>query len=513
MAGLRSCARVVSVGATVLAAAAVGQAMGQAAPERVALTGARIIPITGPQIGSGTILVERGKIKAVGAEVEIPFDARVFDVSGKVVMPGMIDAHSSRGMDSPNENRPITPQLDAYDAIDPSQLYFEDQLRLGHTALHVIPGNNTVIGGVGRVVRPIGLTMDEMTIAPGAFLKLSISPRGGYDRMMQLAMLREAFAKLEDDLAKLAEKRYEEQRAEDDEPLDVGPAEATKRGVKLIRAEDLTDETRNLVRLTGGRVAVGEEVGDPLVGSLGAFVYCGSAMDVAPAIALAREHGFLDRLVLVLGGECYKAVDELKRAARPVVLPDELVYREEDPLTGEVRETFVPKVIADAGLLYSLVPGPGSSLPERMLTYQAARLVRAGISADEALRAITINPARALGLEDRLGSIEPGKDAHLVVLSGDPLEFSSVVERVFIDGIPAYNRETDVRIQRLLETPPLELDDAEGDETGASGGKDDEPADQADEPNEDSGRDRSDSEAPETQPATRPASAVGEAGA
>src|SRR5690606_30296916 len=105
--------------------------------------------------------------------------------------------------------------------------------------------------------------------------------------------------------------------------------EATKRGVKLIRAGDLTDETRNLVRLTGGRVAVGEEVGDPLVGPLGAFVYCGSAMDVAPAIALAREHGFFDRLVLVLGGECYKAVDELKRAARPVVLPDELVYREE----------------------------------------------------------------------------------------------------------------------------------------------------------------------------------------
>ena len=154
----------------------------------------------------------------------------------------------------------------------------------------------------------------------------------------------------------------------------------------------------------------------------------------------------------MVGGECYKAVEELKQAARPIVLPPQLLYRETSPLTGEVRETFVPKKFFYAELEFALVPGPDDSYAERMLTYQAARCVRHGIPRDVALRAITLTPAKMLGLQDRLGSIEPGKDAHLVVFSGDPLDFDSVVETVFIDGIPAYEREKDVRLQRLLST-------------------------------------------------------------
>lgn len=432
-----------------------GVVAAQVAPERVALTNVRIIPIVGDEIEQGTILIERGKIKAVGTDVEVPFDARVFDLAGKVVMPGLINVHTARGMDIPNENRPVTPQLDAYDAIDPSQLFFEDALRLGTTAIHVIPGNSTVIGGLGRVVRPIGLTLDEMTVAEGQFLKLSVSPRGGIGRMVQLALLREAFAKLKDDMAKLAERRYEEFRENKEKPLDVGPEEAARRGVKHIRLKDITDEDRNLLRLTGGRVVVDGVKGEPLFEPLGAFVYCQKAMDILPAVRVAKKHGFLERLVLVLGGECFKAIDELKAAARPVVLPPDLIYRETDPITGKVTETFVPKKIADAGLLFSIVPGPSDSLPERMLVYQAARCVRHGIARDVALRAITINPAKTLGLDEERGSIEVGKAGDLVVFSGDPLDFNSVVERVFINGVPAYNRATDIRIQRLLhpETP------------------------------------------------------------
>jgi imidazolonepropionase-like amidohydrolase len=421
-----------------------------APPEKVALIGGRIIPVVGEPIDKGTVLIERGKITAVGKDVDVPYDARVFDVSGKVVFPGMIDVHTWRGLDRPNEARPVTPHLDAYDALDPSQLFFEDALRLGVTAVHVIQANNTVIGGLGRVVRPIGLSVSEMTIAEGAFLKISITPRSGHERMLQMAMLRETFLELDDYLEKLAEKRYEEQLKEDKKEIEVGPAEARKRGVELIRGEDLDDQHRNLLRLVGGQVRVGEQDGAVLFKPLGAFVYCGSAMDVAHAVRLAEDNGFFDRLVLVLGGECFKAVGELKKAARPVVLPAELVYKETDPLTGEIRETFVPKKISEAGLLYAIVPGPDTSLAERMLNYQAARLVRHGVSRDEALRAITLNPAKVLGLDKRLGSIEPGKDAHLVVFSGDPLDFNSVVERVFIDGIPAYERAKDVRLKRLL---------------------------------------------------------------
>ncbi len=440
--------RMLTLGVALLAAAL--PAVGQVAPERVALTGVRILPISGPAIDKGTILIERGRIAAVGEDVEVPFDARVFELDGRTVMPGLIDVHTWRGMDQPNETRPVTPQLDVYDAIDPSQLFFEDSLRLGVTAIHVMPGDNTVVGGLGRVVRPIGRTLGEMTIAPGSFLKLAVAPKGGFDRMMQMSTLREAFAKLSDELGKLAEARYEEDRKEKDEPVDVVPDEARKRGVKLIRVEDLTDETRNLLRLTGGAVTVGDETGEPLLDPLGAFVHCARAMDVAPAIQIARDNGFFDRLVLVLGPECFKAIPELKKAARPVVLVGDLTHRETDPLTGKVRETFVPRKYADAGLMFSLLPGPSSSLPERMLTYQAARCVRGGVGRDVALRAITSHPAETLGLGDQLGSIEVGRAAHLVVFTGDPLDFNSVVERVFIDGIPAYDRARDVRLQRLL---------------------------------------------------------------
>ncbi len=295
-----------------------------------------------------------------------------------------------------------------------------------------------------------------------------------------MASLREAFLELDDYLAKAAEKRYEEKLKEDGKDIDVGPAEARKRGRELLRPEDIDDQHRNLLRLRGGYVTEtptasapssaptsapeGKKPGaenQPLAGArpllkpLGAFIYCGQAMDVGRAVQLAKDNGFLDRSVLVLGGECYKAVGELKRAGRPVVLPAELVYRETHPLTGDVKETFVPSVMHEAGLTFALVPGQDESYPERMLVYQAAQCVRAGIPREVALRSITLYPARMLGLESRLGSIEPGKDAHLVVFSGDPLDFNSVVERVFIAGIPAYDRSKDVRIQRLL-TPGTE---------------------------------------------------------
>ncbi|MEW6251007.1 MAG: amidohydrolase family protein [Planctomycetota bacterium] len=425
-------------------------------PEKVAITNGRIIPVVGQPIDKGTILIERGKIVAVGADVEIPFDARVFDVQGKVVFPGLIDVHTPRGLDMPNEQRPVTPQLDVTDALDPSQLFFEDCLRLGVTAVHVIPANNCVIGGVGRVVRPIGLTPAEMSLAEGAFLKIALAPRSGYDRMLQTATLRETFAELDDYLEKVAERRYEEKLKEDSpkegppKKIDVGPTEARKRGRALIRAEDIDDQHRNILRLRGGQVRVAGEDGPTLFKPLGAFMYCGGAMDVGAAVRLAKEHGFFDRAVFVLGGECFKAVRELKQAGRPVVLPPELIQRELHPLTGEIHETFVPQKIYAAGLVWALVPGPDESYAERMLPYQAAVCVRNGIPRDEALKAITLNPAKILGLEQRLGSLEPGKDAHVVIFSGDPLDIGSVVEQVFIDGIPAYERAKDVRLQRLL---------------------------------------------------------------
>ena len=405
-------------------------------PTKVALQGGRIIPVVGQEIAQGTLLIENGKITAIGRKVKIPYDAMVVDVTGKVVFPGMIVPHTSGGLDRSNENLPVTPFLDVYDAIDPSSLFFEDALRDGSLAIHVIQGNSCVIGGLSRLVRPIGRTTDEMTIRPTIALKLSASPKSGYDRMLQMATMRETFLELEYYLENLAEKRYEEKLKDDKKEIDVPPEEARKEGRSLIQDEHLDDKHRNLVKLTDGR--------------LDAWIYCGSAMDVAPAIKTAKDNGFLDRSVFVLGTDAYRAASALKAAGRPVVLPIALVHQERDPITGELSETFVPKVIHDAGLLYALVPNASSSLAERYLTYQAARCVRHGIPRQATLEAITLNAARMLGVDDRLGSLEVGKVGNVVILSGDPLDFNSWVEKAYIDGILAYDRASDVRLKELL---------------------------------------------------------------
>ena len=413
-------------------------------PPKLALCGGRIIPVVGEPIEEGTLLIEHGRISALGADVKVPYDAMVVDVKGQVLFPGMIAPHSWQGLDRPNENLPVTPYLDVYDALDPSGLFFEDALRRGVLAVHVIQGNNCAIGGLSRLVHPIGRTPDEMTIRPAIALKMSTSPKSGYDRMTQLATFRETFLELEQYLENLAENRYEAKRKEEGKKVEVPPEEARKRGRELIRDEDCDDKHRNLYRLIQGR--------------LDAWIYCGQATDVGPAIRMAREHGFLERTVFVLGTEAYRAVDELKEAGRPVVLSAELVHQERDPITGQLHETFVPKVIHEAGLLFALQADPSGSLAERYLPYQAARCVRAGIPRQAAIAAITINPARILGVDDRLGSLEVGKAAYVVVFSGDPLDFNSWVEKAYIDGVLAYDRSKDVRLQELLG---LKMEEAE----------------------------------------------------
>lgn len=422
--------------AGVVAMNALAPAAIAAPPEKVALTNAHIIPVVGREIRKGTVLIERGKITALGTDVEIPFDATEIDLEGKFIMPGMVNAHSWRGLDIPNENLPVAPFLDVYDAIDPSRSFFEDQLREGVTTVHIIPANNTVIGGLSRALRPIGLTPGEMTIKPKVAMKLSVTPRSGYDRMQQMATFRNTFADLDHYLEQLAEQKYEESLKEKDEKITVGPEEARERGKELIEDDDYDDKHANLVRLRRGDFA--------------AWIYCGAAMDVGAAIRLAEEHGFSDP-VLVLGSQSHLAARELRAARLPVILPANMFYRERDDMTGELSETFIPSVIEDAGLLFALQPNPGGSMAERYLNYQAAVCVRNGISRKKAFEAITINPAKMLGLDDQIGSIEVGKTANLAVFTGDPLDFYSHVEFVYIDGILAYDRSRDHRLQRLMD--------------------------------------------------------------
>src|SRR5262245_45813558 len=135
-----------------------------AAQERLAIKGGKIIPVAGPPIENGVIVIRDGKIEAVGKDVAIPSDAKAIDASGKIVVPGFIEAHSMRGTDQANETNPNVPFLSVVDSIDPSQDYFDECRRQGITAVAVVPGNNTMFGGQAAIVKTAGGYVDEMVV-------------------------------------------------------------------------------------------------------------------------------------------------------------------------------------------------------------------------------------------------------------------------------------------------------------------------------------------------------------
>src|SRR5215475_1643680 len=167
-------------------------AVAAAAPaqEQLAIKGGRILPISGPPIDGGVILIRDGRIQAVGKDLAIPSDYRVIDAAGKVVMPGFIEAHSSRGMDQPNEVNANVPFLSVIDAIDPGQEYFEDCRRNGVTTVAIVPGDDTMIGGQAAVIKTAGTYVEQMTLKRQAGIKISLRPGTGRSRMSHLASLR-----------------------------------------------------------------------------------------------------------------------------------------------------------------------------------------------------------------------------------------------------------------------------------------------------------------------------------
>ena len=138
------------------------------AQDLVAIKAGRLIPMAGAEIENAVVLVENGRITAIGKDLEVPWNAKVVDATGMVVMPTWVLAHQSAGMYGGPENMPNVPYLTVEDAIDPSSEFFEEALRNGIGTIHVLPGHRTLLGGQGMVVRPYGKTVADMTVVSGA---------------------------------------------------------------------------------------------------------------------------------------------------------------------------------------------------------------------------------------------------------------------------------------------------------------------------------------------------------
>ena len=345
------------------------------------------------------------------------------------------------------------PYISVLDGIDPNAGDFKAALRDGITAIHVIPGNSTRFGGQGAVLRPVGALPEDMVIRSPSALKISLAPPPGETRMAQMASLRRSFLDLHYYLAGLLPPRPPALlAARPAAPPELTSLLGSAPDWKSIAWEKIPEEKIEEQR---------RPLADLVRGTLPAFIYCPRASDVFKAFELIDAQNI--RATLVLGPDGFRAAEALKaRKLGPVVLDPELVRYEDDPLTGEERRFLAARVLFDAGVPFALTTRddrggrPGQVLsrePATHLWYQAVRLLQQGIPREEALRAITLNPARVLGLENRLGTLAPGKDASLAVFSGDPFDVRSWVELVVIEGRIVYRREDDRELGELLRKP------------------------------------------------------------
>lgn len=430
------------------------------AQDKVVLEVGRAETLDGPAIEDAVIVLANGRIQAVGkaGEVEVPWDAVVHRFPDSVAFPGFVEAHVSRGMDRPNETLDVAPFLDIRDSIDPVNSFFEDSLRAGVTTIGIQQGNDTVIAGQGMVVKPYGMTVEQMMVRTGTGLKISMAPKRGKSRATQTQSLRDAFRDLRLHLEQLVQEKREGNDRARREALYQGRDLSGDRA-KGRAMEGMAWKVEGLELVPRGEI---DEKLEPLLdvveGRLPVWFYCEQPVDVHRALDVARENGFLHRTTLVLDPPCWKAADLIAEAGVPVVLTG-MIHTERDPRTGDEEETSVVEVMRDKGIAFALEAGNSTT---QSLWFQAAMAIGQGLTREQALAAVTTTPARMLGLEGRVGKLAAGMDGNVLICSGDPLSVTTTVDHVFIEGAHVYDRSQDVRVKHLFTGEAPENTMAEG---------------------------------------------------
>ena len=386
----------------------------------VAISGGRIVPITGDDIERGTVLMENGKIAAVGAEVTIPDGARVVDATGSWVLPGFIEAHGHvgaseeaegwAGQDTNEMTEPVTAHVRAIDAINPADMGFRDAIGGGVLAVNVNPGSGNPIGGQTVALKCWGRTVDQMLLRQPSGMKSALgeNPKRVYGEQKKTPSTRLGTA-----------------------AVIRGALVDAANYLRRIEAEQAKPEAE---RKPVDRDLKLEALGKVLRREIPWRQHCHRADDIATAIRIADEFGY--DLVIDHGTEAHLLADILAARDIPVVIGPLLTSRSKVELRN--RSLANPGRLAKAGVTIAITTDH-PVVPINFLVHQASLAVKDGLDRETALRALTINPARIAGIDDRLGSIEPGKDADLVLWSGDPLDVLSRAERAFVDGVEVYS--------------------------------------------------------------------------
>ena len=401
----------------------------------IAIKNGRVMTMTQGTLECGTVLVEGGRIVALGKNVEIPEDAQVYDATGKVVMPGLIDAHCHTGIfadgvgwehsDGNEMTDPITPHMRALDAVHPEDLAFKDLVEAGVTTVLTGPGSGNLVGGQWVCLKTAPKpSVEQMVLLEPAGMKMALgeNPKRVYGdkkvtpstRMGNAAVLRAALVDAQNYLDK--QRRYEDKLAEYQAKAEAGDQEA--------EAPEPPERDLKL-----------EALGKVLRREIKARVHAHRADDMLTAIRIAEEFN-LD-LTLEHATEGYKIADILAAKGIPVTAGPILFGRSKYELRDMTPKN--PGIMAKAGVKVAIQTDETSAV--RYLTINAALAVREGMPEDEALKAITINAAEIIGVADRVGSLEVGKDADVVVFSAHPFDYRAVAELVLVDGQVVYVRE------------------------------------------------------------------------
>lgn len=382
-------------------------------PAAVAVYGDTVHTMAGPPIENGVVMIVDGKIRGVtkAGEATIPAGATV--LRGKVVTPGLVDAHTAVGLtgdlnqeqdqDQIDKGEPIQPELRAIDSYNPRERLIEWLRGFGITTIHTGHAPGTLVSGQTMVVKTVGDTVEEAVIRPAAKIAVTLGDDARPDgvdsktkspgtRSKAVAMLRGEFVKTLDYLRKQQ------------------GADAEKKPDRDLRREAFAEV---------------------LAGRLPLLVTVNRATDIDAALRIAAE--FKTPIVLDSAAEAYLLTDRIKQAKVPVIVHPSMRQAgmgETENIGFETAAT-----LRKAGILVTLQSGYEASIPKtRAVLFEAGIAAANGLAFEEALASVTIDAARIIGVDDRLGSLQPGRDGDVAIFDGDPFEYTTHCTAVVISG-------------------------------------------------------------------------------
>ncbi len=395
----------------------------------IVLTGGTIHSVSGAVIPNGMLLFENGKITAVGASVTVPANAERVDVTGKHMYPGLINAASNIGLNEieavratldMTETGRINPNVRTDVAVNPESELIPATRANGILISHVVPGGPLIAGRTSAMLMD-GWTNDEMTLR---------SPAGLYVSWPNMRVSRSPFARQsEEEQRKAIDAAIKELRGAFDN------ARAYLKAKKADKEQHPTD-------LRWEAMAPLFDRSIPLIAS------ANEVSQIQSAVQFAKEQNV--RLVIHGGRDSWMVASLLKENNVGVIvepvhdLPNRRWEEYDLPFT-------VPAKLYAAGVLFAVSGGGNSTMNDRNMAYQAATASAYGLPKDEALRSITINAAKLLGIDGQVGSLETGKDATLIITNGDPLEIMTNVEMAYIQGRPVDLRSRHTELWKKYE--------------------------------------------------------------